>query len=81
MRVALLADPGVRFAVPAPPSGRRLHAPLPPGSANISTARWSKLVTIPRQSRGPSFVSRSKRLVGVAVAAPWFGATSTVTHQ
>jgi len=38
-------------------------------------------VTIPRQSRGPSFVSRSKRLVGVAGAAPWFSTTSKVAHQ
>jgi hypothetical protein len=29
-----------------------------------------KLVTIPRQSRGLSFMSRSKRLKGVATAAP-----------
>jgi len=41
----------------------------------------SFLVTIPRQSRGPSFVSRSKRLVGVAGVAPWFSTTSKVAHQ
>lgn len=33
---------------------------------------------IPRQSRGLYFVSRSKRLVGVADAAPIVWATSTV---
>jgi len=42
---------------------------------------FDALVTIPRQSRGPSFVSRSKRLVGVAGAAPWFSTTSKVAHQ
>jgi len=41
----------------------------------------NRQVTIPRQSRGPSFVSRSKRLVGVAGAAPWFSTTSKVAHQ
>ncbi len=33
-------------------------------------------VTIPRQSRGLSFMSRSKRLIGVANAAPPSGTTS-----
>lgn len=32
-------------------------------------------VTIPRQSRGLSFMSRSKRLIGVANAAPPSGTT------
>jgi hypothetical protein len=41
-------------------------------------ARPSNASLIPRQSRGLYFVSRSKRLVGVADAAPIVWATSTV---
>jgi len=63
----------VGAAVKDGPRARRVTEP----SAPVDRAP----VTIPRQSRGPSFVSRSKRLVGVAGAAPWFSTTSKVAHQ
>ena len=44
MRFAPLDGPGVRYAIPASPSGRDLQAPLPPGPSNISPARWGKLL-------------------------------------
>ncbi len=36
----------------------------------VDTPKGPEKVTIPRQSRGLSFMSRSKRLFGVATAAP-----------
>ena len=40
------------------------------GSLVVRVSGKLLIVTIPRQSRGLSFMSRSKRLIGVANAAP-----------
>ena len=65
MNVAPLDGPGVRFAIPASPSGRDLQAPLPPGPSNISPARWGKLLVQvgPNESieRGHAGLAKSPR--------------------
>ncbi len=80
-----LAAKGRATASPSAPRGVLIHQPGARAAARAAgahrLARGRGEVIIPRQSRGLSFVSRSKRLGGAANATPRFLDRLKAAHQ